>query len=161
MELIRQRDSFQQKIFELNKRLRTVQHENHELDEQCKKLTSTVDDLEHQLGDPKLKKHQHDLLNQKRKPFISTVRSGEFLPSTLKSIENVDSSSSTSKCTCQATKNDYIARLNAEHEMNRVKTNLELIDLYKAQVSKENDTKFSRKLIENVIFSTLVREQKS
>lgn len=128
-DLIRQRDIYQQKIFDLNKRIRNVEYENCELKQQCFELNVKIDEL-----DPKQRKNRNDLLNQKRKPFVSTVRSGELFPSTLKSIENMESGKS-SKCSCHPEKNDLIARLYAEQEANKVKTQFELIELYKSQVS--------------------------
>lgn len=125
--MIRQRDIYQTKIFELNKTVRNLEYENRELNRQCDELNAKIDVL-----DPKQRKSRNDLLNLKRKPFISTVRSGEFLPSTLKSIENMDTKS---KCSCQSEKNDMYARLYAEQDANKVKTHLELMDLYKSQVS--------------------------
>lgn len=128
-DIIRQRDIYQQKIFELNKSIRNVEYENQELKQRCVELNAKIDEL-----DPKQRKNRNDLLNQKRKPFVSTVRSGEFFPSTLKSIENMESGK-TSKCSCHSEKNDLIARLYAEQEVNKVKTQMELIELYKSQVS--------------------------
>lgn len=128
-DIIRQRDIYTQKIFELNKRLRGVEYENRELKHQCAELNAKIDEL-----DPKQRKSRNDLLNQKRKPFISTVRSGELFPSTLKSIENMESGKS-SKCSCHSEKDEMIARLYAEQEANKVKTHLELVELYKSQVS--------------------------
>lgn len=127
LDIIRQRDIYQKKIFELNKSIRNLEIENRELKQQCHELNAKIDVL-----DPKQRKSRNDLLNQKRKPFVSTVRSGEFLPSTLKSIENMDTKS---KCYCQSEKNDIISRLYAEQEANKVKTQLELMELYKSQVS--------------------------
>lgn len=118
---------YQKKIFELNKTIRNLECENRELKQQCDELNAKVDVL-----DPRHRKSHNDLLNQKRKPFVSTVRSGEFLPSTLKSIENMDMKS---KCFCQSEKRDMLARLFAEQEANKVKTQLELMELYKSQVS--------------------------
>lgn len=138
-DIIRQRDTFQHKIFDLNKRIRTLEQENRKLSDQCAHFKNQIDELESQFEDPKQRKFRNDLLNQKRKPFVSTVRSGDFLPSTLNSIENMErenASSKSAKCPCQnAEKNDIFKRLYAEQELNRVKSHLELIDLYKAQVS--------------------------
>lgn len=122
--MIRQRDNFQQTIFELNRMIRKKDHENRELQLQCDELNAKITIL-----DPKHRKSRNDLLNQKRKPFVSTVRSGEFLPSTLKSIENMDTKY---KCNCYS--NDLIAQFYAEQEANKVKTHLELVELYKSQV---------------------------
>lgn len=127
LDLIRQHDVHQQKLFELNKKLRHLEYENREQRRQCDELNAKIDEL-----DPKQRKHRNDLLNEKRKPFISTVRSGEFLPSALRAIENM---SIKSKCPCQTESNDIFARLYAEQEANKVKTQLELIELYKSQVS--------------------------
>lgn len=138
-DIIRQRDTFQHKIFDLNKRIRTFDQENRQLSDRCAQFKNQIDELESRFEDPKHRKFRHDLLNQKRKPFVSTVRSGDFLPSTLKSIENMETdhtSGKSTKCSCQNTeKNDIFKRLYAEQELNRVKSHLELIDLYKAQVS--------------------------
>lgn len=125
--MIRQRDIYQQKIFELNKSIRNKNYENSELQQQCFELNAKIAQI-----DPKQRKNNNDLINQKRKPFVSAVRSGEFLPSTLQSIENM---ATKSKCYCQTDQNDMLARLFAEQEANKVKTNLELVDLYKSQVS--------------------------
>lgn len=129
LDMVRQRDMYTQKIFELNKSIRNLEYENRELNHQCVELETKLAEY-----DPKQRKHRNELLNlnQRRKPFVSTVRSGEFLPSTLKSIENMDAKS---KCTCNAEKNDLLARLYAEQEANKVKTQLELMELYKSQVS--------------------------
>lgn len=135
LEIIQQRDAFQQKIFELNQRLRSVQHENHDLQDRVKRLTEKIDDLE----DPKNKKNRNDLLNQKRKPFISTVRGGQFLAPTLKPLGSDNPSAD--KCACQKSKDDAIDRLRAEQDLNRVKSHLELIELYKSQVRKEKNMK--------------------
>lgn len=138
-DIIRQRDTFQHKIFQLNKCIRKLEQENRQLSDRCAHFKSQIDKLECQFEDPKQRKSRNDLLNQKRKPFVSTVRSGDFLPSTLKSIENMETpnaSGKSTKCVCQnAENNDIFKRLYAEQEMNRVKSHLELIDLYKAQVS--------------------------
>lgn len=115
---------YQEKIFQINKTLRNVEHENRELRQQCTEFEAKINEL-----DPRQRKSRNDVLNQKRKPFVSTVRSGEFLPTTLKSIENMERL----KCTCSE-KSDEFARLYAEQEANKVKTQLELIDLYKSQV---------------------------
>lgn len=127
LDMIRLQDTHQQKVFELNKKIRNLEYGNCELQRHCDELNAKIDDY-----DPKQRKHRNDLLNEKRKPFISTVRSGEFLPSTLKSIENM---STKSKCSCQSENNDLFARLYAEQEANKVKTHLELMELYKSQVS--------------------------
>lgn len=136
-DIIRQRDTYQHKIYELNKRARLLEQENRQLSERCAHLKNQIDELESQFEDPKQRKFRNDLLNEKRKPFISTVRSGESF-STLKSIENMETANASgkSKCFCQnSEKNDIFKRLYAEQEVNRVKSHLELIDLYKAQVS--------------------------
>lgn len=127
LDMIRQHDTHRHKVFELDKKVRNLEYENRELRRHCDELNVKIGGL-----DPKQRKHRNDFLNEKRKPFISTVRSGEFLPSTLKSIENMDTQS---KCTCQTEKNDLLARLYAEQEANKVKTHLELMELYKSQVS--------------------------
>lgn len=127
LDMIRQHDMHQQKVFELNKKIRNLEYENRVLQRHCDELNAKLDEL-----DPKQRKHRNDLLNEKRKPFISTVRSGEFLPSTLKSIENM---SAKSKCQCQSEKNDLFTRLYAEQEANKVKTHFELMEVYKSQVS--------------------------
>lgn len=133
----------------MNKRIRILEQENRQLENHCSSLSSKLD--EYEIEDPKQRKFRNDLLNQKRKPFVSTVRSGEFLPSTLKSIENMDSAANKTKCNCQSSeKTDIFKRLYAEQEANKVKSHLELIDLYKSQVnrliffsfSNETDTKF-------------------
>lgn len=138
-DIIRQRDTFQHKIFDLNKRIRTLEQENRQLSDRCAHFKNQIDEFECRFEDPKQRKSRNDLLNQKRKPFVSTVRSGDFLPSTLKSIENMETanaSGKSTKCSCQiAEKDDIFKRLYAEQEMNRVKSHLELIELYKAQVS--------------------------
>lgn len=120
---------YTQQIFDLNKTIRNLEFENRHLNQQCVELETKLAEF-----DPKQRKHRNELLNlkQKRKPFVSTVRSGEFLPSTLKSIENMDSNT---KCRCNPENNDMLARLYAEQEANKVKTQLELIELYKSQVS--------------------------
>lgn len=127
LDMIRQQDAHQQRVFELSRKIRNLEYENRELQRHCDELNAKIDDL-----DPKQRKHRNDLLNEKRKPFISTVRSGEFLPSTLKSIENLNTKS---KCSCQLESDDLLTRLYAEQEANKVKTHLELMDLYKSQVS--------------------------
>lgn len=129
MDIIRQRDMYTQKIFDLNKSIRNLEFENRQLNQHCVELETKLAEF-----DPKQRKHRNELLNlnQKRKPFVSTVRSGEFLPSTLKSIENMDNNP---KCRCNPEKNDMLARLYAEQEANKVKTQLELMELYKSQVS--------------------------
>lgn len=127
--MVRQKDSFQQKIFHLNKQLREFELENYE-------LTDKVTALERKLDDPKQRKQRNDLINQKRKPFISTVRSGEFTTGTLKSLENMENiGKNGAKCSCHAEKNEILSRLYAEQQANKVKTQLELIDLYKSQVT--------------------------
>lgn len=138
-DIIRQRDTYQHKIFDLNKCIRTLELENRQLSDRCAHFKNHIDELESKFEDPTQRKSRNDLLNQKRKPFVSTVRSGDFLPSTLKSIENMETairSGKSTKCFCQnAEKNDIFKRLYAEQEVNRAKSHLELIDLYKAQVS--------------------------
>lgn len=120
---------YTQKFFELNKSIRNLEFDNRQLNQHCVELETKLAEF-----DPKQRKHRNELLNlnQKRKPFVSTVRSGEFLPSTLKSIENMDGKT---KCHCNPEKNDMLARLYAEQEANKVKTQLELMELYKSQVS--------------------------
>lgn len=81
---MRQSDNYQQKILELNKTIRIMEFQNRELRQQCDELHAKINEL-----DPKQRKNRNDSLNQKRKPFISTVRSGEFFPSTLKSLEDL------------------------------------------------------------------------
>lgn len=140
LDIIRQRDIYQKKIFELNKSIRNLESDNRELKHHCDELNAKLDIL-----DPKQRKSRNDILNQKRKPFVSTVRSGEFLPLTLKSIENMDGKS---KCTCHSEKNDLISRLYAEQEANKVKTQLELMELYKSQVScSKNCHEFELELV--------------
>lgn len=126
MDIIRQREDFQHRIFELNKKIRGLDCENRDLKQKCIELSAKIDEL-----DPRQRKNRNDLLNQKRRPFISTVRSGEFLPITSKSIENMNTQT---KCHCQGEKNDSFSQLIAEQEANKVKTHLELVELYKSQV---------------------------
>lgn len=104
LDMIRQSDDYQQKILELNKTIRIMEFQNHELKQQCDELYAKMNEL-----DPKQRKSRNDSLNQKRKPFISTVRSGEFFQSTFsgKSLE----------------------------DLSIKKTQLELTEVYKAQAS--------------------------
>lgn len=131
-EIIRQRDTFQQKIFHLSKLNRDTELRNRE-------LADKVAELEHKFGDPKQNKQRNDLINQKRKPFVSTVRSGEFTASALKSVENMENVARRgANCTCHDEKNAILSRLYAEQQANRVKSQMELIDLYKSQVTLMN-----------------------
>lgn len=102
------------------------------LEEQCAELNFKLNDLEQHVNDPKYKKNRNDQLNLNRKPFISTVRSGEFLPSTLKLS---DGDSHCSKCSHLNTLKFMTTQLDNEKEVNRVKSQLELVELYKKQVS--------------------------
>lgn len=127
--MIRQKDTFQQKMCHLNKHIRDIELENHE-------LTDKVTELERKIDDPKQRKHRNDLINQKRKPFISTVRSGEFTTGMLKSIDNMENiGKNGAKCSCHAEKSEILSRLLAEQQANKVKSQLELIELYKSQVT--------------------------
>lgn len=129
LEMIRQKDTLEQKIYHLNKQKRDIELDNHELSEK-------VIELERQLEDPKQRKLRNDLSNLKRKPFISTVRSGEFTTTTLKSVENMENMGRNgAKCMCHTEKNDILSRLIAEQQANKLKTHWELIDLYKSQVT--------------------------
>lgn len=132
LEIIKQRDDFQAKIFELNKSIRNYKIDNRLLEEQCAELNFKVGELEQLVNDPKFKKNRNDQVNLKRKPFISTVRSGEFLPSTHKML---DADSNCSKCTQMDSMKFVTTQLDNERELNRVKSQLELVELYKKQVS--------------------------
>lgn len=127
--MIRQKDAFQQKIFQLSKLHRDADLRNRE-------LADKVAELEHRLEDPKQIKQRNDLINQKRKPFVSTVRSGEFTASTLKSMENMENvGRNAAKCRCHDQKNEILSRLYAEQQANKVTSQMELIELYKSQVT--------------------------
>lgn len=134
LEMIKQRDSFEEKITQLNKTIRNLKLDRHYLDEQCSELSNRIIKYEELLGDPKYKKSRNDQVNQRRKPFISTVRSGEFLPSSLKLLDGHENESVTcSKCSTNTIRSEC-SQLEAEREKNKVKTQLELIELYKSQV---------------------------
>lgn len=134
LEIIKQRDDFQSKIMELNKTIRNYKIDNRLLEEQCAELNFRVNELEQLVNDPKYKKNRNDQVNLKRKPFISTVRSGAFLPPTLK-IGSSDGDSHCSKCTQMNALQFINTQLDNERELNRVKSQLELVELYKNQVS--------------------------
>lgn len=133
LEIIKQRDVFNEKIHSLNKTIRNLKLDNQYLEEQCAEQNKRIIDLESQSGDPKFKKNRNDQTNQKRKPFLSIVPSGVFLPPAHKASDTKNDLTSCC-CSCHSMQNDY-ATLNLERERNNVKTQLELVELYKSQVN--------------------------
>lgn len=96
--------------------------------------------------DPRYEKNRTNKSLQNRKPFISTVRSGDFPmppPLPVHSTKNEDhakcSHSTPKECHCLAT----------EYERNNVQNQLELIELYKKQLERRNNeiTRLNRLLI--------------
>lgn len=134
--MMKQRDSFEAQINDMKKTIRDLRLDKRYLDEQCVELRNTVADLEQMIDDPRYKKNQTNKAVQKRKPFISTVRTGDFFvlpPLPVKGDENCShfakcSHSIRKECQCLA----------AEYEQNNVQTQLELIALYKQQLERRN-----------------------
>lgn len=142
---MRQRDEFQAKLYELSKTIRNLQVDKRYLEEHCNKLNQKVHELQHNDANKKSK----DQINNNRKPFISTVRSGSFF-SVLKDADS--DSGPTQSCwrCCPSTSRGKLARLEAEREKNHAKDMMDLAELYKKQVMHfDTDCYQSRLLIKS------------
>lgn len=138
LAMVKQCDSFEAQINDLKKTIRDLQLDKQYLDEQCIELRNTVAELEQMIDDPRYRKNRTNRAVQKRKPFISTVRSGDFpaLPP-LPVKGDGDHNSHSAKCSHSTRKECQC--LAAEYEHNNVQTQLELIALYKQQLERRNN----------------------
>lgn len=125
LELVKQRDKFVLANTELKCRVRNLQTDKKQLEERCLQAEAKIRQL--QCGDSKSKK---DGANMQRKPFVSTVRPGQYQPSTCCGVEKRES-----KCCCpcnQARKTEIL------HEIERLqvetKNQEEVIEAYKKQI---------------------------
>lgn len=134
---MKQRDGFQVQLHELKMTVRNLQVDKKYLEDHCTELNQKIFDLEHyESGDLKHKKNKNDLINNNRKPFVSTVRSGSFLPSTLKEC-SAGLGGSCCRCTSDSSRQD-LAHLDAERERNHAKAQVELVELYKKQLDSRD-----------------------
>lgn len=136
MQMIKQRDANDEQINDLKKTIRDLQLDKQYLDEHCIELRNNVAELEQMVDDPRYKKNRTNKAVQKRKPFISTVRSGEFPALLPLAIKCDDNNSHFANCSHAARKECQC--LAAEYEHNSVQTQLELIALYKQQLDRRN-----------------------
>lgn len=136
-EINHQRDEFQSKLLQMKKTIRNLELDNRTMEEHCAELNQRLYELQQfDSNDPKSKKNKNDQINFNRKPFISTVRTGVFLPPTLK-VGDTEGSGSCSRCS-SATSRSKILNLDVERERNHAKEMMELAELYKSQVSGES-----------------------
>lgn len=142
-DIMRQRDEYQAKLYELNKTIRNLQVDKRCLEEHCTELNQQIYELQQQndSGDLKHKKNK-DQINNNRKPFISTVRSGSFLPKAIKDGE-IDCGAACWRCCTTSGSHHKIAQLDAERERNHARDMMELADLYKKQLASR-DREISR-----------------
>lgn len=136
LEMMKQRDAADAQINDLKKTIRDLRLDKQYLDEQCTELRNTVADLEQMIDDPRYKKNRTNKAVQKRKPFISTVRSGDFPAPPPLPVKADDGGSHFAKCSHSARKECQC--IAAEYEHNNVQTQLELIALYKQQLERRN-----------------------
>lgn len=134
---MKQRDAFETQINDFKKTIRDLQLDKQYLDEQCVELRNTVAELEQMIDDPRYKKNRTNKAVQKRKPFISTVRSGDFPALPPLPAKGDDRSSHFGKCSHSTRKECQC--LAAEYEHNNVQNQLELIALYKQQLERRNN----------------------
>lgn len=137
LAMIKQCDTFEAQINDLKKTIRDLQLDKQYLDEQCVELRNTVAELEQMIDDPRYKKNRTNRAVQKRKPFISTVRSGDFPALPPLPVKGDDQNSHSAKCSHSTQKECQC--LAAEYNHNNVQTQLELIALYKQQLERRNN----------------------
>lgn len=137
LEIMKQRDGFETQINDLKKTMRDLRLDKQCLDEQCNELRNTVAELEQMIDDPRYNKNRTNKAMQKRKPFISTVRSGEFPALPPLPAKGDDRILHSAKCAHSARKECQC--IAAEYEHNNVQTQLELIALYKQQLERRNN----------------------
>lgn len=142
-DIMRQRDEYQAKLYELNKTIRNLQVDKRYLEEHCTELNQKIYELQQQNDADDLKqKRNKDQINNNRKPFISTVRSGSFLPKTVKDGE-IDCGAACWRCCSTSAARNKIAHLETERERNHARDMMDLADLYKKQLASR-DREISR-----------------
>lgn len=137
LEMMKQRDAFETQINDLKKTIRDLELDKKYLDEQCAELRNSVAELEQMVDDPRYKKNRTNKAVQKRKPFISTVRSGDFPAPPPLPTKGDDGNSHFGKCSHSVRKECQC--LAAEYEHNNVQNQLELVALYKQQLERRNN----------------------
>lgn len=128
---MQQRDEFQTKLHELSKSVRSLQVDKRCLEEHCAELSQHVNELTHSDGVKKSKDH----INNNRKPFISTVRSGSYFPSVLRDTDSESGRQLSCWRCCSSAPRGKIAQIEAEREKNYAKDMLDLAEMYQKQVS--------------------------
>lgn len=136
LEIIKERDKHQKQIFGLNETIRKLRLDKLHLKEECKELNERVVELENQLCDPRHHKNQTNQALKNRKPFISTVRSGDYFSKQGPlSGANTDDKSAPSSPSKSSQLRRFVA---IELEQNNVQSQAELIELYKSQIESRN-----------------------
>lgn len=134
MEIIKERDKHQKQIFGLNETIRKLRLDKLHLKEECKELNERMVDLENQLCDPRLHKNQTNQALKNKKPFISTVRSGDYF-----SKQGALIGTNTDEKPPSPSKSSQLRRFVAiELEQNNVQSQAELVELYKSQIESRN-----------------------
>ncbi|XP_037909139.1 centrosomal protein of 135 kDa isoform X2 [Hermetia illucens] len=78
LELVKQKDEFEEKICDYRQKIRNLEADKLHLEEHCAQLEKNVRDLLVKLSGGS-KSNKNDV-NMSRKPFISTVKSGGYVP---------------------------------------------------------------------------------
>ncbi|XP_055902694.1 centrosomal protein of 135 kDa [Eupeodes corollae] len=92
LELIKQKEDSEEKICDLNQRIRNLECDKNYLDEHCQHLQAQIKAFILKSIDSNSVKNNKNGVNMNKKPFVSTVRSGEFIP-------NAFSENASIKCT--------------------------------------------------------------
>ncbi|XP_055854505.1 centrosomal protein of 135 kDa isoform X2 [Episyrphus balteatus] len=96
LELIKQKEDYEEKNCELIQRIRNLESDKNYLDEHCQHLQAQIKAFIVKGIDSNSMKTNKSGVNMNKKPFVSTVRSGEFIP-------NAFCENSSIKCTkCNA-----------------------------------------------------------
>ncbi|XP_062535190.1 centrosomal protein of 135 kDa-like isoform X1 [Armigeres subalbatus] len=125
LELVKQRDKFILANTELKCRVRNLQTDKKQLEDRCLQAEAKIRQL--QCGDSKSRK---DGANMQRKPFVSTVRPGQYQPPTCCGGEKREG-----KCggACSPARKTEILH-EIEHLQIETKNQEEVIEAYKKQI---------------------------
>lgn len=134
LKLLKDREEYEMNILDLNTKIRKLKLDKQNLREECKELSEKYHELELQMENPRYHKNQTNQALKNRKPFISTVRSGDFFSkqSGLVFGNDDDKLMSPSKISQHRR---FIA---IEMEQNNVQCQAELIELFKSQIESRN-----------------------
>lgn len=136
MDIIKQRDQFRMRIVDLKRNVNTLEVDKRHLEEHSTELSNKIRELESRLHESKAGSGKHKAPDTAgKKPFISTVRTGEFLTTPIAPVSSPDlRCCRCCKCSSSSTTGSNLWKADLQHCQIENRTMTDTIDELNKQV---------------------------